>query len=617
MKRDFTTDTKNQLLQLIRETQDPEWFSSGSTDWAEDLITSDVREKWKALEQAYAKTIEKNNVVENDIENMWNTVLQLDVAHAQRLWNLNELAQAYLDKLKLITEKIRPGEIENTMKGDPAALKEGFLALDTVIYSKKVEVLLTEEQIKNMRRDLGYTDLEILTLWENAKTDNDKEFLKYLMTGTEESYEKLFLMNPGDISDEMMLGMTEYAFRLFDYDATGRFQTFNNALLAETTGFYDPESMTVIMNRDVYLDRLYAYTSESTKCLAAQMAAMDPGAEGYGEMYSEYQKRFALTGLWVSEILIKEDVDRLEGKAVPLEVMFGENSVGELTFTVQFKSVYDSDGLATKKITTRSLASNEVESQWWLEGIAELEERKENILRETAASIVKDGVSAVALAVLGPWGAFAVSGVFTVDDLASSGKASSISVPDMGKGGSFVQDSAVTIMNGLQDWSGAYNELERENWERKMSWFGLGSGMNNPYGEDTGLYNAFGEAGKTEVLFADIYNPDMIRGIECWQKEGIAGWMGLEEEVVNSMKDYLDSSCYEDENITEQQKQTCIALLEGGYDIYGITDMTSFEDATIELGAAYKHAIKEVEGRDLENFNIKAAWGDYINNSNN
>ncbi len=123
MKRDFTTDTKNELIQLIKETQESEWVSSGWMDWVDDLLTSDVRESWQTLEEYRAKMVDKNNIAVNDIENIWGRVTNFDGVYGQRLAALGELAGIYLEKLTLIREKIRPEAIISTLQGSPDLLR--------------------------------------------------------------------------------------------------------------------------------------------------------------------------------------------------------------------------------------------------------------------------------------------------------------------------------------------------------------------------------------------------------------------------------------------------------------------------------------------------------------
>ncbi len=177
MERDFTTNTKSELLQFIKETHDAEWVSSGWIDWVDDCLTSDVRQSWESLEEYRAKMVDKNNTTEKVICDIWNEVAYIDEIYGQRLMALNELAATYLEKLKLIQEKIKPEAIINTLQKSPDSLRLEFQKLTEKIAERQCDVEEKAAECELEKLLVRDVDGNIIDCkWNRAEEINVKKF---------------------------------------------------------------------------------------------------------------------------------------------------------------------------------------------------------------------------------------------------------------------------------------------------------------------------------------------------------------------------------------------------------------------------------------------------------
>ena len=148
MKRDFTTGVRDQLKELVEDKYEIDW-SVSNAEYVDDLLNTDVREDWTTLENQVSAIRANNSLSVTKINEIWNKIAELDTAYVAKLTSLNDLAEAYYKKLKMIREKIRPEAIIGSLQGDPQMLKDEFLAVTERIETRKVAIEFEKLIVRN------------------------------------------------------------------------------------------------------------------------------------------------------------------------------------------------------------------------------------------------------------------------------------------------------------------------------------------------------------------------------------------------------------------------------------------------------------------------------------
>ena len=166
---------------------------------------------------------------------------------------------------------------------------------------------VTKQQLQHME-EIGYLPKEVKAILESCETEEDRVFFGYLMEGTAESYQEAFLLDPNRISDFMMTMAADYSVHILEVDADGQltadgkkaFEDFNNAILsANKVYLYDMgeagKQMSGLLYRDVYLEKMYAFTDSLALGQAWEMSGMEPGTAEYEKEQMKLNKQIGLT----------------------------------------------------------------------------------------------------------------------------------------------------------------------------------------------------------------------------------------------------------------------------------------------------------------------------------
>ena len=221
---------------------------------------------------------------------------------------------------------------------------------------------ITGSQIRYMAA-IDYTLREVEAALDLCKTGEDKEFFRSFLTGTSERYDKAFALSPSKISDEMHVFAAEYANHIFQYDENGEvsqaFADFNDAVWKSTKPVQDKNTGLIpdTCYRDIYMERMYALLDMGVQGLTAEKTAMELPAGECETLDTELEKRISLTNFWAAEIISKDK----------LEVWYPD----KFDFMRSEQSFRD------------------------------LQERRDRILKETAASTVEN-LSLITLGILAP-----------------------------------------------------------------------------------------------------------------------------------------------------------------------------------------------------------------------
>ena len=116
MKRDFTTGVRDQLKELVEDKYEIDW-SVSTAEYVDDLLGTEVREDWTTLENQVSAIRTNNSLSVTKIDEIWNKIAELDTAYAAKLTSLNDLAEAYREKIKFISDKIKPGQLSIPYRG--------------------------------------------------------------------------------------------------------------------------------------------------------------------------------------------------------------------------------------------------------------------------------------------------------------------------------------------------------------------------------------------------------------------------------------------------------------------------------------------------------------------
>ena len=479
---------------------------------------------------------------------------------------------------------------------------------------------VTKQQLQHME-EIGYLPKEVKAILESCETEEDRVFFGYLMEGTAESYQEAFLLDPNRISDFMMTMAADYSVHILEVDADGQltadgkkaFEAFNNAILsANKVYFYDMgeagEQMSGLLYRDVYLEKMYAFTDSLALGQAWEMSGMEPGTAEYEKEQMKLNKQIGLTNLWASEILLTENLKRAQGEAVDMKVTLTDYLTGDIGYEIKH---YSNGGYVCEEVNTKILwKPNDLDNKWTGERLEELEKRKETILRGAVSSMVKNG-SIAALAVVNPEAALVISALC----MGLEGEISTLELPEIDTGNlgfnmglAGANEGMADLINGLTEWAEANKELDAEQWKAKMEWFGTGGACEITYSRDelqTGTIPA--------VLHADLYDPDVIRGIKVWEEDGIAGWMGWKdnedyEKLIQDIEEQMESM-----KISEGRRNECMKLFTGGCEVGKITDMKKWGENIGIIQDAY-HSVTADKSQDGKggSINIQDEWREYV-----
>lgn len=460
---------------------------------------------------------------------------------------------------------------------------------------------ITMEQIQNMEA-LGYTPEKVLQAWEVCQTKEDKEFFICLLNGTEEDYIKAFAIDPNDLSEGMTIIMADYACHLLELDegrnsteeSEKRLMEFNNAILKSEIVTEDSLGNPVLVRRDVYIEKLCIGTQLLMQADLAELAAMQPDEKGYNDRFRKYEEKFVMAQLWAAERDVINNLAKINIgspdatlctiKELSFDNLFDTpNEDGFNSISISFSLGHYSDYHG--EIITESVRGGILENQGELEEykdnmeLEKLTEANENALRNFLTGMIVEG-GLLALNAYSPAVGMLTSIAITagaggVPDL--SGLSAVADSPEMEEAlnaaGSIIESS----VGHLQDYVNVVNELNEKSKDTFEEWFGMGAEYRmTSWTEIT--------SGK-HISMSGIYDPDVVRTINTWEKEGLAGWMpessfsnvagtSLEDKVGN-LRDAIKKAPY----LEESQKANCRKLLEGEDNMFKEMTMEEFTDS--------------------------------------
>ena len=448
---------------------------------------------------------------------------------------------------------------------------------------------------------IGFTPSEIMAMWY-VMSDADREFFMSL-DGTDDGYARAFRTDPNDLSDIMTEVLATYSAKLLKFDEHGnatpescrQIELFSNAILKSDRQYKlrmedGTEQESTREYRDVYLEKIYVGTSLLLKSDAIMLASMDKGSIEYNKLYAEYSALYPMMNFWTTQILV---IAELKFRSMWI---FGDRcipylEISELSFE-DGEVEYDLDHRSGKEHVKTELLpeGTQVKHIWELETLRKLQEAEDTAMQKMIANMLKGGAILAATAISPALAILISTMCMIMDD--SAGTVSGLDgftesqAAKLGlKGTNLV---AKELINGILAWQKASKALSIADHQKKIEWFGSG-----------GYYEATSNSAESYrdlsgVSFSEIINPDTIFKIYRWETEGIRGWAQLDDATCENIlgkiakKNGTDSQVYED----------CYALMYGGYDIFGETDMLRFLTA--------------INAFSFENFIVERKWLNFL-----
>ena len=115
MYRDFSDESKKELLGLVREVEDEKLCNF--TDWVGDrwydfeswIGTLDIRKYIDNVNTYHKKVIDKNNTTEKKIEKIFSAVKSVDRTYGDIFKNIEESLEGWCDYMKELDDIVTPG----------------------------------------------------------------------------------------------------------------------------------------------------------------------------------------------------------------------------------------------------------------------------------------------------------------------------------------------------------------------------------------------------------------------------------------------------------------------------------------------------------------------------
>lgn len=434
----------------------------------------------------------------------------------------------------------------------------------------------TDEQLSVMQ-ELGYGYAEVKDLWLELLNEQDREFFKYLMDGTAESYAEAFEINPMELSDEMTLVLADYAYRLLPKNLSldiseeelQRLVDFNNAILSQSQCMTD-ENGTVLSEtyRDKYLEKLCIGSTMQVQGELVFLTSLNPeeNEEAYDILYGEYEKKFTLMNLWTTEsLLIQELTHTQEGTVMGISISNLSMSQWNADFTLNH--IVNGEMKTECVETTIQKTGSEVAE---IQNAIELEEMRKEHEQIIQKGILKT-IANVGLLVLKDFSP-EITVIVDLMTMMLEGDAKNIEGLESLVKSHYAQfgiESGNSALTGVANTYIAYinsteslNQLEEQ---LKMEWFGSGY----TYEVTEGMLE---EGSRFSVC--GVYEPNMLRRIEKWNQEGLRSFMDWDESIYADLKNEIEN----DEGELATTKKNALLLIDGGGDILNM-NFTEFQQA--------------------------------------
>ena len=467
---------------------------------------------------------------------------------------------------------------------------------------------------------LGYTPEELREMWSQM-TATEREFFSSL-DGTKEGYEKAFQTDPKDLSAAMTLALCTYATKLLELDVAGnatsascrQVEVFTNAMLSSGEEYRSiADDGTVQGNyqeyKDVYLEKLYTGTAMKLTLSTFTLAAMEKDTPEYKKLSDDHTAQLAMTNYWMTQYQVIEEVKR-RNSATDISRTILLPEISGLKFPrgeVQFVLMHEG-GNRSEHVTTELLKRGEaIREKEDLKVLRSLEAELDAVFYDVLAAIMMGGLT-IACGHVSAALAATVSVICMILDGAAGSVSKLNELVDNKAAEIGIQGANLIVselINGLNAMKEARQAIDDTNYRFKMEWFGWGGYYE---ASSEGQFNSFDDI--RSIGFADIYDPDVVRNMLIWEKEGIKGWANL----TNRHAEYILERVGESKGYDSQVYKDCFALMYGGYELFGIgIEQEKVKGKENELKNDMFRFKTAIDAFNDEDFIVIAKWTQLLN----
>lgn len=605
MIRDFTQRAVNEANEMLNEIE-------------REVSQFEVFQNLQELENGELNIFEyiseaeryKNNLIERNVflkGRFYASLMEVNqIDEKFSIWfkQSKEVLDALTERVGTVCQMLTPEKLSMPTESyaiEMKSIRDTYLNMDAIRYLLLQGI--TEEQINNMQT-MGYQPHEIRAVWESLATEEDRNFYIYLMEGTEEAYEQAFAINPNDLSEHMMLVLSDYACHFLMTDGNGEYiyihqlELFNNALLSANQMYYYPENeetaywASSLCYSDIYMNMLQSGTRMLLESATFTLAELETNNPTYSEILERYGRELSMANLWASEQfmiqeIIAQGIPGMEHAIRLSNIQFsgGQSGIGNFDFQLEY-----SDGRVQQVSSELLISSLELDIQHGAERLEHMRSEQNRLMQNMILEML-EGSLTISAGFIAPELGLMVSAVcMAYGDGSSLSDLDSIANTDMGRLGINQSQNVIDHMVAyfISDIN-SNSALSQAEWDEKMDMFGLG-GMTIIDGEDA-------------VTFSGMYDPDVLRKILIWEEKGPAGLMGWSEDKIDGIKDGIVKG-----NVEEGQSELCSAILDGRYSI--LTD--SYIDKNGKIVNVpfeeFQKALREIDNKSGEVDRLQSAF---------
>ncbi len=391
---------------------------------------------------------------------------------------------------------------------------------------------IEEKEIQNMI-ELGFTYEQVWRYYQQCITQQDKEFFKQLLIGTEESYIRAFQINPDEITGGMTIFMADYSSSLlnlndtelvFEGESTQQVTQFNNAVLAAESAYLDQQgNLTNMKYRDVYLERLNIATQYLLYKDAEKIALSELVNETDKSLYQKYDERKAMAMLWASESVTMQKLRNCSYEAQDhrCQIVDLNYTESDLTYKLEHYSPFHQENVYEEVEVKYYQDPTTYNLQDKIEQFKKFEEAQDNLMKDFSCNLIKNAAKTL-ISSISPEMAMVIS----LTSMIENGAAGSITGLDslastevgklaLNEGNIVVADS----INACVAWCNLQTNMDDLNKQDYLEMFGSFT-----------TYSINGESGvlpsvSNELCMSGVYDPDILGKKIAWERQGVDAWL--------------------------------------------------------------------------------------------
>ena len=463
------------------------------------------------LEALMQQVTQEAGTLVSGVRGFTQKILELESSFCLQFAGLKQMIDLYENCVRQIS-----GERVSVEDGGlllPAAVSGSISALRDVQAERFLKEEGVDEAMLSCMAQIGYGAADFRQLLESCAGDADRQMVFSLASG---EYAQVFAADPQELSESMNLVLADYAYRLYIREDLQRFESFNNALLAETGCSIRPDEVWNLAKsasyREQYLQRLLEGTTVLLDMNSCAILEGNVSAESKERNWSF----LTLAALWNGESRMLQSVKDRADMTRPfyLDITGQNKTTGELQLNLMY---YKLPFLGRRKSQIISAkiqvleTSDDLVTADYLISRKKLEQQSENLWKEVLTESAGSALSGLILLLLPEFAS--AFGILK----ALSGHISQLDnqlLKEAGKNGTTREKAEKLLLSEAIDGVQAY--LERKE-ELAQAIIKKDKDFEKTFWGSGGLVT-FGE--EADIL-SGLYNPEYLETIGSWNRTGI------------------------------------------------------------------------------------------------